>query len=173
MKIVIGFLLLFAVSANATVDCSKLQNDSITVEIKSIEELQPRLQEYYACISQHDTIAKARQAIIEKTKEILGSDQCQFLGTKKVELSYWMSGRYDVYGETGGNYEYLFLEPYYCSAVGTGLFEGVTDNALVKVYVVHSEKNLSMCAPDVCQDDMGYNTLTFSMQLVDYPQGKR
>lgn len=174
MKTLMGILMmLFAVSANASVDCSKLEKDgSVAVEIQSIEELQPRLLEYYACVSQHDVIAKARQAIIEKTKGLVGQSQCQFLGTKEVQLSYWISGRYGVYGETGGNYEYLFLEPYYCSGVGTGLFEGIADNALVKVYVIHDEKNLKMCAPGACENQTGYNTLVFSMQLVGYPQGK-
>lgn len=166
MKMFLLSLVFVAGTANAAnIDCSKIKDQSITVDVSGVKELMPLLGEFYACMKHDKAVVGAMRSVSEKS--VAGEQLCKFIDTKVIGLTSWASGRYSLYGEAGGDYKFLFLEPYYCSAVGTGLFEGVEDNARFEVWVTHSEKNLEMCAPRVCQGVKGFNRITFTLQVLN------
>lgn len=154
-----------AANAAAVLSCDSVKDNSVTVDIQSTKEIPSLVRAFYNCVEKKQSIQAAKQAIVEATRDSgMGTaEQCKFLAPRVLLSTSWHSGRYSIYGEAGGEYVYDVSQAYYCSAVGTGLFEGNQSRLQVRVKVDHTEKNLEMCAPDLCKDEKAKNKVTLQL----------
>ena len=169
MKVFLGSLVsmmfVTGVAHAAKLDCAKVQNKSVTVDVQSAKEISSLVRAFYGCLENDPVVQQVKQSIVEETNTSGMGDaqQCKFVAPRVLAATSWRSGRYSIYGEAGGEYIYDVSQAYYCSGIGTGLFEGNLSRAQFRVKVVHAERNLEMCAPDACQDQKSSNTVTLSL----------
>ncbi len=149
----------------AKLDCAKVQNRSVTVDVQSAKEISSLVRAFYVCLENDPFIQPVMQSIIEETNASGMGDaqQCKFVAPRVLAATAWRSGRYSIYGEAGGEYIYDVSQAYYCSGIGTGLFEGNLSRAQFRIKVAHAEKNLEMCAPEACKDQQSSNKVTLSL----------
>ncbi|QLY24181.1 hypothetical protein [Bdellovibrio sp. KM01] len=149
-----------AVSFAKKIDSSLAAQGKIT--IKSTTEVNAITPEEAVKIA-YEIFAKKNPLVINEVKrvqEVVKETDPKLCGkldaVKYLALTNWGGGRPSVDGEIGGETNYMVIQPVSCDGVGTGLYAGVADNAIIAITVENTIK-------DVFSDDLK-QVLTVTIQ---------